>query len=76
MDRGALALQINQGNPKLTRLPDPGAAASVTRVKQRRLIFAARHYLMRYATPPPCRFDVVAMDGEEINWLQAAFDAE
>ncbi len=30
MDRGALALQINEGNPKLTRLPDPGADASVT----------------------------------------------
>ena len=30
MDRGALALQINEGNPKLTRLPDPAAAASVT----------------------------------------------
>ena len=53
-----------------------GAAASVTRVKQRRLIFAARHYLIRHATPPPCRFDVVAMDGAEITWLQAAFDAE
>ena len=53
-----------------------GAAASVTRVKQRRLIYAARHYLMRHATPPPCRFDVVAMDGEEITWLKAAFDAE
>jgi putative endonuclease len=52
-----------------------GAAASVTRVKQRRLIYAARHYLMRHATPPPCRFDVVAMDGEALNWLQAAFDA-
>lgn len=53
-----------------------GAAASVTPTKQRRLIFAARHYLLRHATPPPCRFDVVALDGEDgIEWLQAAFDA-
>ncbi|WP_349742561.1 YraN family protein [Roseateles cavernae] len=52
-----------------------GAAASVTPTKQRRLIYAARRYLMRYASPPPCRFDVVALDGEAIEWLQAAFDA-
>jgi putative endonuclease len=27
------------------------------------------------ASPPPCRFDVVAVDGERIEWLRAAFDA-
>ncbi len=52
-----------------------GAAASIGGVKQRRLIFAARHYLLRFASPPPCRFDVVAIDGEAVEWLQAAFDA-
>lgn len=52
-----------------------GAAASVTPTKQRRLIYAARRYLMRYASPPPCRFDVVALDGDAIEWLPAAFDA-
>jgi len=52
-----------------------GAAASVTPAKQRRLIYAARHYLLGQATPPPCRFDVVALEGEGIEWLQAAFDA-
>lgn len=52
-----------------------GAAASVTAKKQQRLIFAAEHYLLQYATPPPCRFDVVALDGETLTWLQAAFDA-
>lgn len=51
-----------------------GAAASVTRSKQRRLIYAARHYLLNIATPPPCRFDVLAIDGDRIEWLQAAFD--
>jgi putative endonuclease len=25
--------------------------------------------------PPPCRFDVVAIDGDAIEWLQGAFDA-
>ncbi len=53
-----------------------GAAASVGATKQRRLIFAARHYLQRLASPPPCRFDVVAIDGDELQWLQAAFDAD
>lgn len=52
-----------------------GAAASVTPAKQRRLIYAAQHYLMRMNTPPPCRFDVVAVEGAEIEWLKGAFDA-
>jgi transglutaminase-like putative cysteine protease len=30
MDRGALALQVNEGQPKLVHLPDPPASASVT----------------------------------------------
>jgi putative endonuclease len=30
-----------------------GAGASITGVKQRRIIFAARHYLQRIATLPP-----------------------
>ncbi len=52
-----------------------GAAATVSGVKQQRLVRAARHYLMRFASPPPCRFDVVAIEGEHIAWLRAAFDA-
>ena len=52
-----------------------GAAASVSPLKQRRIIFAARHYLMRVAQPPPCRFDVVAIEPQGLVWLQAAFDA-
>ncbi len=52
-----------------------GAAASVTATKQRRIVLAARHYLLRQATPPPCRFDVLAIDGEQMQWLRAAFDA-
>jgi putative endonuclease len=59
-----------------------GAAASISPVKQQRIIFAARHYLMRFASPPPCRFDVVLLHGVlgegqngRIEWLPAAFDA-
>jgi putative endonuclease len=52
-----------------------GAAASVGGVKQRRIIFTARHYLMRLREPPPCRFDVVVVEADGVQWLQAAFDA-
>ena len=52
-----------------------GAAATVGSAKRRRLVFAATHYLRRLAVPPPCRFDVVAVDGDHIEWLRAAFDA-
>lgn len=51
-----------------------GAAASVGRAKQGRLVFAAQHYLLQWASPPPCRFDVVAVQGDVIEWLPAAFD--
>ena len=52
-----------------------GAAASVGSAKQRRVVFAAQHWLMRQAQVPPCRFDVVALDGSQLQWLKAAFDA-
>jgi putative endonuclease len=52
-----------------------GAAASVGAAKRRSLVYAAQHYLQRLAVMPPCRFDVVAIDGEHIQWLPAAFDA-
>lgn len=64
-----------------------GAAASIGTAKQRRIIFAAQHYLLRYGSPPPCRFDVVLVNGAltssaaapatdlTIEWLKAAFDA-
>lgn len=56
-----------------------GAAASVGFAKQRRLVFAARHYLARLPQWPPCRFDVVSVlataEGHwQIDWLAAAFD--
>jgi len=52
-----------------------GAAASILPGKRQSLIFAARHFLRHLAVPPPCRFDVVAVDGDRIEWLRAAFDA-
>jgi putative endonuclease len=50
-----------------------GAAASVTPRKQARLILAAQFFLQRYRDPPACRFDVVAIEGQRIDWLTDAF---
>lgn len=59
-----------------------GAGASVTGVKQRRIVFAARHFLLRLGSEPACRFDVVLIESAfdapspvRIEWLRAAFDA-
>ena len=52
-----------------------GAAASGGANKQRRSVRAARHYLLRHRQPPPCRFDVVAIEGDRIEWIKGAFDA-
>jgi putative endonuclease len=51
-----------------------GALASVGSTKQRRIVRAAQHYLLRLPVLPPCRFDVVALDGGQISWIKAAFD--
>lgn len=50
-----------------------GAAASVGARKQHSLLFAARHYLAGLRVLPPCRFDVIAIEGDRIEWLQGAF---
>jgi putative endonuclease len=61
---------------KLRRNADfGGAAASVTMAKRRSIVLAAHHYLRHLASLPPCRFDVVAIEGERVEWLKAAFDA-
>ena len=52
-----------------------GAGASIGAIKQRRIVFAARHYLLRMSVPPPCRFDVVLVQ-DSVQWLKAAFDAQ
>jgi putative endonuclease len=53
-----------------------GAAASVTAAKRARIVRTAQHFLARQASMPACRFDVVTIDGERIEWLPAAFDAD
>ena len=52
-----------------------GAAASIGLAKRRRIVWAARHYLMRWPQMPPCRFDVVVVEPSGTQWIAAAFDA-
>jgi putative endonuclease len=54
-----------------------GAGESISAQKQRRLIQAARYFLMRYRTVPAARFDVVAFEDEALTqplWLRSAFE--
>ena len=56
-------------------------AASVTAVKQRRIVSAAGRFLQRNRRhrARPCRFDVVSVgrdEGREVmNWIRGAFEA-
>ena len=53
-----------------------GARASVDAGKQRRLVAAARQFLSRLGSEPPCRFDVVTVEAGSPRWLRAAFEVE
>lgn len=52
-----------------------GAGASIGTVKQRRIVFAAQHFLLRWPQLPPCRFDAVLVEGDGWQWLKGAFEA-
>lgn len=68
-----------------------GAAASIDRRKQAKIVLAAQHYLLSLGGAwPPCRFDVVVLQGlpvppmaaissaaisDGLQWFKAAFDA-
>jgi putative endonuclease len=60
---------------KRSRTDHGGAAASIGFHKQRRIVLAAQHYLLRWRRLPPARFDVVTIEAAGPVWLQAAFDA-
>lgn len=56
-----------------------GAATSVTRSKQLKLLQAAATWLhsrKQSFDTADCRFDVVAITGEQVEWLPNAFTAE
>ncbi len=54
-----------------------GAAASITALKQRRIVLSAEHYLNAHpGRVPDCRFDCILLDGlsaEAIEWIRDAF---
>ncbi len=53
-----------------------GAAASITPLKQQRIVRAARHYLLSQGkTDADCRIDCVLLDGERLTWLRDAVSA-
>lgn len=54
-----------------------GAAASVTRSKQHKLLQTARLWLARHNgsfDTVDCRFDVVAFTGNDVEWIKDAFN--
>lgn len=48
---------------------------TVTRRKQSRIIAATRQYLAKYPSSRTIRFDVVAISGDQLNWVRNAFQA-
>lgn len=59
---------------RLRRNPHFGAGAdTVGTRKQARLIAAAQTYLQRSASTAPCRFDVVSVSANGLDWIPDAF---
>lgn len=52
-----------------------GGAESIGWRKRSRIEAAARQYLSRLRREPPCRFDVVTLDGGTPVWIKGAFEA-
>lgn len=77
-DRGTVVF-VEVRSRAHARLVDP--AATVTPMKQHRVIRAAHWFLARHShlSGLPCRFDVVGITGSlehnELTWLKAAFTA-
>lgn len=71
-DRGYLVF-IEVKYRKDGQMGDPAEAVGYE--KQRHIRSAARRYLYdhRYGEETPCRFDVVAILGQQIRWFQNAF---
>lgn len=53
-----------------------GALASMTHVKQRRIVFAAQQYLLKLRQVPPCHFGVASDDGAKLHWVKGTFDVQ
>lgn len=53
-----------------------GSLYAVPRAKQQKICYAARHFIAKHSISldHPMRFDVLAIDGEEIMHIQNAFE--
>ncbi|TKB48032.1 YraN family protein [Ferrimonas sediminicola] len=78
---GELDLVMTQGNElvfvevKYRKTPGYGGAlAAITPSKQHKLRRTAAFYLQQQGwSDRPCRFDVVTVEGGQIDWIQNAF---
>jgi putative endonuclease len=52
------------------------ADGSIHAAKRQRIVLAARHWLARQPSVPACRFDAALVQQDQLQWLEAAFDAE
>jgi putative endonuclease len=52
-----------------------GAASSIHRGKQAKLIRTAQAYLQTISPLPACRFDAICIDGENLAWLKDCIQA-
>jgi len=50
------------------------AAESIGPAKIRRIVRAAQFYLQQFDRLPPCRIDVVAIDGNHVEWIKNAIE--
>lgn len=53
-----------------------GGAGSIDQRKRARIVSAARLYLSHLKREPPCRFDVITLDGGAPAWLRGAFECD
>ncbi|MCL1067559.1 YraN family protein [Shewanella olleyana] len=50
-----------------------GALSAVSAAQISRIRKAAEQYLQTHKINAPCRFDVIAINGKDIQWLQGCF---
>ncbi len=50
-----------------------GAIQALSKAQIGRIRKAASQYLQQHKLDVPCRFDMIAIDGDQIHWLQGAF---
>jgi len=82
--RGEIDLVMREGNTlvfvevRFRASPSFGTLAETVNIhKQRRLAAAAAYYLRHHPTKLACRFDVVAVSGNNhIDWIRNAFNVQ